>query len=174
LVTVTSVHISQAKEYKTKHNTDYSIIVTEKGITKNDSNNSLIGSREDIWLVHPTMVVEIAKIFRSFIIESAKQTSSNENRTSKQAKLYDYLKSPEFVIAIQMIREANSKLDNLQKKEEEDHKKVWYTRKKLIDEWRKICENNHQKINDIMQYTTSDDSKDKDKVEEDYPSSKSG
>lgn len=94
--TVTSVHISQAKEYKAKHNTDYSIIVTEKGITKNDSNNILIGSREGIWLVHPTMVVEIAKIFRSFIIESAKQTSSNENRTSKQVKLYDYLKSPEF------------------------------------------------------------------------------
>lgn len=140
LNTITSAHICQAKRYKTTRNTEYSIIVTEKGITKKDSDNSLIGNREGIWLVHPTMVVEIAKIFRNFITESAKQTGSNKDRTSK--------------------------LDDLQRNEEEYHKKTWHNRNKLIDEWRKIYEYNQQKINDIMQDTTSEDSQDEDKEEE--------
>jgi hypothetical protein len=170
--TITGAHICQAKGYKTTHDTDYSIIVTEKGITKKDSDNSLIGSREGIWLIHPTMVVEIAKIFRNFIMESAKQTISNKDRASKQAKLYNYLKSPEFARAMQATRNASSKLDDLQREEEKDHKRTWYNRKKLIDEWRTICEYNQQKINDIMQDTTNEDSQDEDKEEEDYSSSK--
>ena len=114
-------------------------------------------------LVHPTMVVEVAKLIRSFIIESARQTSSNKGRTSKQAKLDDHLKSPQFARTIEMIRNANSKLDDLQRKEEDYHKTTWNNRKKFIDEWRKTSENNQQKINDIMQHTTSEDSQDEDK-----------
>lgn len=156
--TVTSAHISQAKRYKTTHNTDYSIIVTEKGITKKDSDNGLIGKREGIWLVHPTMVIQIADIFRNNIIEFAKLSSSNKDRASKQARLYDYLKSQEYARTIETIRNANSKLNDLQRKEEEYHKKTWNDRKKLITEWSTIGEKNQQKINDIMQDPTNEDS----------------
>jgi len=51
---VTPSDICKAKQYKTTHNTDYSIIVTEKGITKKDSNNRMFGERDRIKLVHPT------------------------------------------------------------------------------------------------------------------------
>jgi len=106
---VTPLDICKAKKYKTIHNTDYSIIVTEKGITRKDSNNTSFGEREGIFLVHPTAVIEIARLFRSFIIDKAKQISSNKDRTSKQAKLYEYLKSSEYARTIETTRIANLK-----------------------------------------------------------------
>jgi hypothetical protein len=151
---VTSVDINKAKKYKTTHNTDFSIIVTEKGITKKDSNNTLIGMREGIYLVHPTIVVEIGKLLRTFIIEMARQTSSNKGRTSKQAKLYDYLSGSGYARTLKMMRDAKSNLDDLQRKEEDYHKTTWNTRKKSIDEWFKIGEWNQQIINDIIQDQT--------------------
>src|SRR5205807_2959351 len=104
----------KAKEYKTIHNTDYSIIVTEKGITKKDSNNEMFGERDGIKLVHPIAVVDMARIFRSIIIDKAKQTSSNKDRTSKEAKLYEYLKSSEYARAVEWERKATMSLDDLQ------------------------------------------------------------
>ncbi len=116
--------ISKAKNYKTKHNTDYSVIVTETGITTKDSHNTVFGMREGIYLVHPTAVVDIAKIFRSFIIDKAKQTSSNIDRT-KQARLYEYLKSSEYGRAIETMREAKMKLVDLDRKEQKYHNETW-------------------------------------------------
>ena len=55
-------HIEKAKKYKTVHNTDFSIIVTARGITNKDSDNSLIGTREGVLLVHVSIVVEIAEL----------------------------------------------------------------------------------------------------------------
>jgi len=74
--------------------------------------------------------------------------------------LYDHLKSPEYARTIETIRNANSNLDDLQRKEEDYHKTTWNNRKKLVDEWRKIGELNQQKINDIMQDPTGEDSQD--------------
>jgi hypothetical protein len=148
---VTPLDICKAKKYKTIHNTDYSIIVTEKGITRKDSNNTHFGEREGIYLVHPTAVVEIARIFRNIIIDKAKQTSSNKDRTSKQAKLYEHLKSSEYARTIETTRIASMKLDDLQRREEEYHKTTWKNRKNLIDELRTIGEKNQQDINDIIQ-----------------------
>lgn len=171
---VTPSDICKAKKYKTTHNTDYSIIVTEKGITTKDSNNRMFGMREGIHLVHPTAVVEIAEFIRGFIIDMAKQTCSNKDRTSKQAKLYEYLKSSEYARTIETTRIANKKLDDLQTREEEYHKtNIWKNRKNLINELRIIGEKNQQKINDIMWDQTSKDSEDdSNKNEEDYSSSK--
>jgi hypothetical protein len=94
--------IEKAKSYKIIHNTDLSIIVT-KGITEKDSNNTLIGTREGILLVHPSIVVEICKLLRSFIIEMAKHRS-NDGRASKQAKLYDHLISAEYARSIKTAK----------------------------------------------------------------------
>ncbi len=147
---VTPSDICKAKQYKTTHNTDYSVIVTESGITKKDSNNRMFGERDGIKLVHPTAVVDMARIFRSFIIDKAKQTSSNKDRTSKEAKLYEYLKSSEYATAVEWERKATLSLDDLQRKEEDYHKMTWKNRKKLVDELRKIGEQKQQKINDII------------------------
>ena len=148
--------IDKAKRYKTIHNTDFSIIVTAKGITKKDSNNSLIGKREDILLVHPSMVVEIARMLRSFIIEMAKHTRSNNGRTSKQSKLYDLMRSSEYVRSITTTKEMKSNIDALQRKEEDYHKKTWIDRKKFIEEWFRVNQCNHHMINEIIQDQTEE------------------
>lgn len=171
---VTPLDICKAKKYKTIHNTDYSIIVTEKGITKKDSNNRMFGERDGIKLVHPDAVVDMARIFRSVIIDKAKQTSSNKDRTSKEAKLYEYLKSSGYARTIEAARNAETKLDDLQRKEEKYHKDTWNERKKLMDERRNLSETNQQKINEIMLPEENKDSKDSDsvdKMEEDNSSS---
>jgi hypothetical protein len=135
-----------------------SIIVTPKGITEKDSNNSLIGTRESILLVHPSIVVEIAKLLRSFIIEMAKHTRSNNGRNSKQVKLYDRLMSPEYARIINLRREKKSELNKLQRKEEEYHKKTWNSRIKLIEEWFKVDECNQHMIDEIIEDQTNEQS----------------
>jgi hypothetical protein len=168
---VTPSDICKAQKYKTTHNTDYSIIVTEKGITKKDSNNGKFGEREGIKLVHPSAAVDIAKWFRGFIIEKAKQTNSAKDRDSKQARLYEYLKSPEYARTIEAVRNAELKLDDLQRREENYHTDTWNARKKLIEEIRRNGETNQHKINDIMLAQPSEDSKeDSDKGREDNSS----
>jgi hypothetical protein len=137
--------------------------VTEKGITMNDSNNRMFGERDGIKLVHPTAVVDMARIFRSVIIDKAKQTSSNKDRTSKEAKLYDYLKSSEYARSVEWERKATSSLEDLQRKEVDYHKTTWKNSEKLVDELRNIGEQKQQKINDIMRDQTSEDSKDEQK-----------
>jgi hypothetical protein len=59
--------------------------------------------------VHPTAVIDMPKIFRNFIIENAKQINSNKNRTSKQSKLYEYLKSSEYARGIEAERSVEFK-----------------------------------------------------------------
>jgi hypothetical protein len=135
---VSKVDIDKAKRYKTIHHTDFCVIVTTRGITKNDSNNSLIGKREGILLVHPSIVVEIARLLRSFIIKMAKQKRSNNAKTSKQVKLYDHLTSEVYAITIETRKDKKLKLDELQRLEEEYHKKTWKARKKLGEDWFKV------------------------------------
>jgi Uncharacterized protein conserved in bacteria (DUF2130) len=142
--------ILKAKKYKTIHNTDYSIIVTENGITPKDSNNRMFGEREGIYLVHPTAVVDMARIFRSIIIDKAKQTSSNKDRTSKEAKMYEYLKSSEYARMVEGERNVILGLDDLDRRDKDRHNETWNNRKKFMDELRKIGEQKQQKINDIM------------------------
>jgi hypothetical protein len=158
---VTPSDILKAKNYKVTHNTDYSIIVTEKGITTKDSNNMIFGEREDIKLVHPIAVIDIARIFRSFIIDQAKLTSSNKDRTSKEARLYEYLKSSEYGRTIETMKEAKMKLDELQRREEKYHKEtLWKNRTEIIEAWIRIVEQNQKKIDDVMGEQTNGDSKD--------------
>lgn len=169
---ITPKDIRQAQGYKTTHNTDYSIIVTDKGITTKDSDNMMFGMRDGIHLVHPMAVVEVAKLIRGFIIDKARQISSNKDRTSKQARLYDYLKSTEYARTIETMRNAKAKLDDMQRKEEEYHKKTWKDRKGFIDTWSEIIEQNQRKMDDVMHDPTSKDSEDDlNREEEDNSSS---
>jgi len=48
-----------------------------------------------------------------------------------------------------------SNLDDQQRKEEDYHKKLWKDRKKCIEEWFKVDENNQQMIDGIIQDQTS-------------------
>ena len=148
--TVTQKDIDKAKRYKTIHNTDFSIIVTTKGIRSKDSNNSFIDRREDILLVHPSLAVQISKILREFIIQKSTQSKINTGKTSKQIKLYDWIKSSEFNRMIMEVKDKKSKLDDMQRKEEDHHKRIWCERKKIIEDWSECDRFIRERINQIL------------------------
>jgi hypothetical protein len=144
---ITKLDIVKAKNYKTVHNTDHCLIVTEKGI----KDNRLTEEREGVLLVHPSIVIDIAKRIRSFIIEASKQTKNNIDRDSKQSKLYEYLTSQEYDRDSKAKLETRSKLDDLQRKEEDYHRTIWNRRKEFIEKWSDLDRKNENLINDITQ-----------------------
>jgi DNA repair exonuclease SbcCD ATPase subunit len=149
--------IRKAKEYKTVHNTDHSIIVTT-AITEDDSNNGFIGTREEILLVHPKMVLQIAKQLRGSIIKMAKLEMNNSARCLKQDRLYDFMISSEYGRIINTPKEIKSNLDDLQRKEEDYHKKTWKTRDNYIQQWFKSQQELQEKIEEIIQDQTNEQS----------------
>lgn len=149
---ITKSDIAKAKNYKTIHNTDYSIIVTEKGI----KNNSLTEEREGVLLVHPRVVVDIVKRMRSFLIEISKQTQTSKGRESKQSKLYGYFTSAEYYREVKETIETKKKLDELQRKEEEYHKTIWNRRKEYVEKWFESNKKNETMVSDIAQEDQQD------------------
>ncbi len=151
---VSPLDIVEAKGYRMVHKTDHSIIVT-----KDVKNNRFTEVREGVLLVHPVAVVDIAKRIRWFLIEFSKQAKNYEQRDTKQAKLYEYFTSPEYYRDMQITIEAKSKLDDIQRTEEDYHRKIWNKRRELIEKWFEIDHKNSGIITDITQEgeSTKDD-----------------
>jgi hypothetical protein len=157
---VTPKDIEKAKKYKTIHNTDYCIIVTKKGIKPKDCEkepSNLIGKREGIFLVHPSVVVGVARLMRNFMIENAKQTRINNGAESKYRRIYDYVTSPERFRKIEEKMLTKSKLDQLQKNEEEYHERKWKEWKKTIQSWYDADMDDQKKLVDMSGEVDIDD-----------------
>ena len=59
--------------------------------------NGLIGQKEGIVLVHPVIVVEVVKQIRQAIIKLSNFAKSKIEKESKEAQLYDFITSDNFV-----------------------------------------------------------------------------
>jgi len=129
---VTKKDIEKAQKYQKIHGTNYVLIVSAN-LPKNAIPNGLYGTKDGIILVHPSLVVEVAKQLRSGIIEIARFSKSKQDRAGKQAKLYEYVISSEFSLLLESIARTNEKLFILQTKEEKDHQVLWNTRKDLVE-----------------------------------------
>lgn len=127
---VSKKDIEKAKNYKKVHTTEYVIIVSSN-LPKKDVNNGLCGEKEGIFLVHPSIVVEFARQIRKAIIEISKQSESQKDRETKESKLYDYVRSPEFCSTIEKIYGIHQKMTELQNREEKAHERLWKERKEL-------------------------------------------
>jgi hypothetical protein len=160
---VTKLDIAKAKSYKTIHNTEYSIIVTDKGI----KDNRLSEEREGVLIVHPRIVVDIAKRTRSFVIEISKLTQCNKGRQTKQARLYDYFTSTEYYRDFEETNETKKKIDELQRKEEDYHKTMWNRRKEYVEKWFEINYKNERIVSDITQEDLIPDPEEKKERKED-------
>ena len=165
--TVTKLDIAKAKSYRTIHNTEHSIIVTDKGI----KDNRLSEEREGILLVHPRVVADIAKRIRSFIIEMSKMAQCNKGRQTKQAKLYNYFTSAEYYRDFEEINVTKKKIDELQRREEDYHKTMWNKRKDYVDIWFEINYKNERKVSDITHEDVDPDSEQDERKEDESDSS---
>ena len=151
--TVTPKDIEKVKRYKEKYNTDYCIVVTAKGITTKDSKiyrTGLIGKREGVVFVHPKIVVGVAQLTRTFLIEKTKLIKNNKGKISKQMKLYDYITSDARFRKMQEKMLKKLKLDDIQRLEEAYIIKLWKEAKKLRQDWYDLDIEDQENINEII------------------------
>ena len=148
--TVTKKDIEKAKKYQKIHGTNYVIIVSAN-LPKNSVPNGLYGTRDGIILVHPSIVIEVTKQIRTAIIEISRLRLSTNDQASKQAQLYQYLTSSEFLRIMEDISAAHETLYKLQTKEEKDHQTLWKSRNHEVDKLVKLANDYGSGIESIIQ-----------------------
>jgi len=148
--TVTKNDIEKAKKYQKIHGTNYVIIVSAN-LPKNSVPNGWYGTRDGIILVHPSIVIEVTKQIRTAIIEISRLRLSTNDQASKQAQLYQYLTSSEFLRIVEDISAAHETLYKLQTKEEKDHQTLWKSRNHEVDKLVKLANDYGSGIESIIQ-----------------------
>ena len=131
--TVTAKDLEKAKKYQNVHNTDFVLIVSSK-IPKTYAKNGIYGIKDNIPIVHPSILVEVASRCRSQIISIAKISKSKKDREVKESKLFDYIMGREFTSLLTSIYQSNEKLRKLQEEEQKKHAKWWKDRQKHRDQ----------------------------------------
>lgn len=122
--------IEKAQKYKAIHNTNYVFIVS-RNLPKRDVPNGLFGEREGVFLIHPSVLVEVAKTVRRGILEVNMQNQSVKNREAKEVKLYNYIRGQEFRNNIETLNLIYQSMSKLQDAEERAHQRLWKERKAL-------------------------------------------
>jgi hypothetical protein len=102
-------------------------------------------------LVHPFVVVDIAKGIRHYLIETSKLTKINGRSKTIKEKLYAFLTSSEYNRDRHNRIELKLKLDELQRKEREYHTTMWNRRIDYIGLWDELDSKLDAFINDILQ-----------------------
>jgi hypothetical protein len=148
--TVTKNDIEKAKKYQKIHGTNYVIIVSAN-LPKTSVPNGWYGTRDGIILVHPSIVIEVTKQIRTAIIEISRLRLSTDDQASKQAQLYQYLTSSEFLRIMEDISAAHETLYKLQTKEEKDHQTLWKSRNHEVDKLVKLANDYGSGIESIIQ-----------------------
>lgn len=149
---VTKAHIDKAKKYQLIHNTKY-VFVVSSILPKKDIPNSLFGIKDGIFLVHPTVVIEVVKLVRSNLVEIHTKKNTQVNRDSKETELYEFITGHQFALKLSVISNCYSKLDELLKSEMNSHNRSWKQRRKSLDELFRAKIDLEQEINVITDTT---------------------
>ncbi|MCE2505575.1 MAG: DUF2130 domain-containing protein [Nitrosopumilaceae archaeon] len=130
---ITTTDLKKAKKYQKIHNTKYVLIVSTK-IPKTYAPNGIYGRKDEMLIVNPKIIVEVATRCREFIIEIGRISEGTRDRKDKEAKLFDYVLSPEFSALMASVYQTNEAMRQLQDQEEKTHMRWWKDRKKLRDQ----------------------------------------
>ena len=84
-------------------------------------------------MVHPVIVVEVVKQIRQAIIKLSNFAKSKIEKESKEAQLYDFITSDNFVGLIEENQFQFDYILNLQEKEEKDHQMLWKQKKNYLE-----------------------------------------
>ena len=148
--TITKRDIDKAKKYRDIHNTEYSLIVSSS-IPDKHARNRLFGTADGVMLVHPSIIREVATTLRKGIIAIHKASESKQVRSTKEARLYEYMASREFRDTVNDLKACRSDLESLQTKEEKQHAALWTHRKNLVDSFKKAEINIMGKVYGIVE-----------------------
>ena len=134
---ITKVDIEKAKRYKTIHRTNYVIIVS-RNLPKKECGTGVIGEREGVLLVDPSVVVAVATQIRRFLIELSTVKLSQKDRNTKEAKMFSFMTSREITGSLNSLSEVYNKMNDLQIKEQRDHQTQWQRERKFLENIRQI------------------------------------
>lgn len=147
---VTKIDLEKAKNYKRIHNTDYCIIVTTDIQGTNPRRFTEV--REGILLVHPLAVIDIARQIRNLLVQTSKLEKINAARDSEaKDKLYESFTGSEYCRDLQTRIDAKARLDELQIKEEENHRVLWNKRRDLMSKLNEFNVKYDNIVKDITQ-----------------------
>src|SRR5579884_3225225 len=116
---VTKKDIEKGQKYKEIHNTSYVFIVSTN-LPKRDVPNGLFGEREGVFLIHPSVLIEVIRTVRAAIVEIHMQTQGAKNREAK-----------EFKNTLEKLNRVYKTMAKLQDAEERAHGRLWKDRKEL-------------------------------------------
>jgi hypothetical protein len=153
---VTKSDVEKAKKYKYIHETNYVIIVSE--ILPKECGEGVIGERDGILIVHPTILIEFMRQFRKFVIDLYKERLSHNDRASKEAHMFAFITSQSFGRLLNSLYEIYKKERDLQVKEERDHNSLWKSKTKLTEQLKEIYMEIAGEIDSIVQENVSNPS----------------
>ena len=78
---------------------------------------------------------------------------SQDDRDSKEATLYDYITSQEYLRQLERVREVREKINAMQIREETTHKRMWKERKGLSEKLADIYTEISSGVKSITQST---------------------
>jgi hypothetical protein len=148
---VTKHDIGKAKSYKDLHGTNYVLIVSSN--LPKEIKNGYFGEKDGVFLVHRSIVVEIAGTIRNAIIELAKQTEGAKDRDTKESRLYDYIKGQDFSRKVERFLSIYQRLQKLQETEERSHNRLWKDRRSIQSEINQAYTEITNEIASIIQQT---------------------
>jgi hypothetical protein len=134
---ITKLDIEKAKKYKIIHKTNYVIIVS-KNLPKKECGDGVIGEKEGILLLHPSIVLELTRQIRKFLVELSREKMSQQDRQNKEARMFTFITGEDVARRLNSIYEVYNKMNDLQAKEQRDHQNQWNTKNILIERLREI------------------------------------
>ena len=142
--------LEKAKKYRKIHKTNYVIIVTAN-LTSKECYSNIIAEKDEILFVHPSVIVEFVRQVRKFLIDLSKEKISQKDRNSKEAKLFNFIKSHDFARRLSNVYDIYKKNKEQQVKEEKEHQTNWKTRDTINEQLREIYVEISSQITSIFQ-----------------------
>lgn len=113
--------VEQAKGYRTIHNTQFVVIVSNVLPGKAKS----LAEKDGILIVAPEHAVLVARLLRDGLLRMAKARLSSVEREEKVAQLYAFLTSDDYKQRAEEVVDGVKKLRELQASEQETHRRTW-------------------------------------------------
>ena len=122
--------LEKAKRDKKKFELDHFIIVS-RNLPKRGCPSQFYAEKEGIHILHPDIVAPVVSIMRQASIEISRQSGSMLDQQTKEAKIFDLVRSREFNTDIEAICEIHQKISNHHKKDRKHHETSWREEEKI-------------------------------------------
>jgi hypothetical protein len=122
--------LDQAKKARLTHQTPFAIVIS-RCFPKNEKT---LFVRDDIVVVTPQRLLDIAKIVRRMVIEIHRASLTQDGQAAKSEELYNYLASTEFRQIFDAVAGASDQLTELLGSERKWHERTWAKRQSAYND----------------------------------------